>query len=141
MSTLTKVAVFGSIASVAGAAFFTNKIHENLQREEYHRKPMYMLRHYQPAVDLLGHPIHPTRMDLGNTEKNRIDGYEAKLAIPVKGPKDKGTLYVWASREKAGDSWDVTRLDLEVGEANERLTFHKGENWVELEFSSVKDKT
>lgn len=38
-------------------------------------------------------------------------------------------------------SWDVTRLDLEVGEANKRLTFHKEENWVELEFSSVKDKT
>ncbi|XP_076449940.1 cytochrome c oxidase assembly factor 1 homolog [Babylonia areolata] len=136
---LTKIAVFGGIASVAGALFLTNRIHENLQREEYYRKPVAMMRKYKPAVDLLGFPIRTSRMDLGDVEKNRIDGLIAKLAIPVKGPKDKGTLYVWACREKPGDIWDVTRLDLEVEQEKKRFTFHQTENWAE--FPPYKRKT
>ncbi|KAL8565877.1 hypothetical protein ACOMHN_059457 [Nucella lapillus] len=132
MPSLAKIAVFGGIASVAGAAFLTNRIHENLEREEYHRKPVAMLRKHKPAVDSLGFPIRISRMDLGDMEKNRVDGLLAKLAIPVRGPKDKGTLFVWACREKAGDTWDVTRLDLELEKEKKRFTVHQTENWAEF---------
>ena len=52
---------------------------ENLEREEYHRKPVAMLRKYKPAVELLGHPIRTSHMDLGDVEKNRVDGLIAKV--------------------------------------------------------------
>ncbi|XP_025076930.1 uncharacterized protein LOC112553708 [Pomacea canaliculata] len=137
-STLGKIAVYGAIASVAGAAYLTQRIHENLERGEYYTKSVAMLRKYGPAVELLGHPIRTKRMDLGDFGKNRVDGLRAKLTIPLKGSKDTGTLYVWASREKPGDSWDVTRLDLEVSKLSSLRTFHKTENWKDYPYEKEK---
>lgn len=38
-----------------------------------------MLRKYGPAVELFGQPIKTRRMDLGDIEKTKVDGLNAKV--------------------------------------------------------------
>ncbi|KAL5005579.1 hypothetical protein ScPMuIL_016737 [Solemya velum] len=122
---LQKVAVCGGLIAIGGAIFFTEKIQGNFRQQEYFRKSMKLLRQYGPAVESLGEPIRTKHLDLGDTQKNRVDGFKARITIPVKGPNGLGTLHSWASRETVHDSWEVDRLDIELTKTGQKWTFFK----------------
>ncbi len=54
----------------------------------------------------------------GNTNVNGASG-EANLAIPVSGPKGKGTIYVAA--KKSLGRWDYSGLVLEIANTHKRI--------------------
>jgi len=114
ISTLAKVAVVGGFVSIASASYFTWKIQDNFKKEPYYIRSMELLNGYPPAVSILGAPIETRRLDLGSTSPTFSTGLAARLAIPVSGKKQRGTLHCWASRVNASDSWNVDKLDLEV---------------------------
>ncbi|XP_048238394.1 uncharacterized protein LOC124142995 [Haliotis rufescens] len=124
-SVLKNIAVFGGVFALGSAYYMTEKIQERFRKEDYYRIPMKMLRQYQPAVEAFGQPIVSKRLDLGDTQHNRVDGLNASLLIPVKGPKDKGSLYIQASRLSGKDSWAVDQLDLELKSTGQRWTFYQ----------------
>ncbi len=63
------------------------------------------------AIQALGEPITPGFLLSGSINLNNNTG-NASLAIPVSGPKGKGTIYVEA--EKYDNAWHYTRLELQV---------------------------
>jgi len=72
-----------------------------------------------PAVaEALGSPLKDGMFLSGKTSVDGASG-EADLAIPISGPKGKGTLYVVAS--KSAGLWKYTTLVVEVQKTSERL--------------------
>jgi len=72
-----------------------------------------------PAViEALGSPINDGFLLSGNTNVNGASG-ESNLAIPIFGPKGKGTIYV--SANKSLGRWNYSGLVGEVGQTHERI--------------------
>src|SRR6266513_5326964 len=72
-----------------------------------------------PAViEALGSPIKEGFFVSGNTNVNGAAG-EADLAIPISGPKGKGTIYVKAA--KSLGRWNYSGLIVEIEKTHQRL--------------------
>ena len=72
-----------------------------------------------PAViEALCSPIKDGFLVSGNTNVNGASG-ESNLAIPISGPKGKGTIYV--SANKSLGQWNYSGLVVEVGQTHERI--------------------
>jgi Cytochrome oxidase complex assembly protein 1 len=72
-----------------------------------------------PAViEALGLPIRDGFLVSGNTNVNGASG-ESNLAIPISGPKGRGTIYV--SANKSLGQWNYSGLVVEVGQLHERI--------------------
>ena len=72
-----------------------------------------------PAViEALGSPIRDGFLMSGNTNVNGASG-ESNLAIPISGPKGKGTIYV--SANKSLGQWNYSGLVVEVAQTHERI--------------------
>jgi len=77
-----------------------------------------------PAViEALGSPIKEGLFVSGNTNVNGAAG-EANLAIPISGPKGKGTIYVKAT--KALGRWSYSDLVVEIQATRTRIDLLKG---------------
>jgi hypothetical protein len=72
-----------------------------------------------PAViEALGSPVTEGFLVSGNTNVNGASG-EAKLSIPIAGPKGKGTIYV-AARKSLG-RWNYSGLVFEIEKKHQRI--------------------
>jgi hypothetical protein len=72
-----------------------------------------------PAViEALGSPIRDGFPVSGNTNVTGASG-ESNLAIPISGPKGKGTIYV--SANKSLGQWNYLRRVVEVGQTHQRI--------------------
>src|SRR5215813_5703821 len=72
-----------------------------------------------PAViEALGSPIKEGFFLSGNTNVNGAAG-ESNLAIPISGPKGKGTIYV--SANKSLGQWNYSGLVVEIGQTHQRI--------------------
>jgi len=72
-----------------------------------------------PAViQAVGLPIKDGFLVSGNTNVNGASG-ESNLAIPISGPKGKGTIYV--SAKKSLGQWNYSGLVVEIGQTHERI--------------------
>jgi cytochrome oxidase complex assembly protein 1 len=72
-----------------------------------------------PAVmEALGSPIKDGVLVSGNSSVNGASG-ESNLAIPISGPKGKGTIYV--SAIKSLGRWNYSGLVVEIGQTHERI--------------------
>ena len=70
------------------------------------------------VIKALGSPIKDGFLVSGNTNVNGASG-ESNLAIPISGPKGKGTIYV--SANKSLGQWNYSGLVVEVGQTHERI--------------------
>jgi hypothetical protein len=70
------------------------------------------------VIEALGSPIKDGVLVSGNSSVNGASG-ESNLAIPISGPKGKGTIYV--SAIKSLGRWNYSGLVVEVGETHERI--------------------
>jgi hypothetical protein len=76
-----------------------------------------------PAVtEALGSPIKDGLFVSGSTNVNGASG-EAKLAIPIYGPKGKATIYVVA--KKSAGQWKDTVLAVEIEKTKRRIDLRK----------------
>ena len=75
-----------------------------------YQKAVEELRRHPVARDALGEPIAEGWLPTGSVNVTGPAG-EAKLAIPVRGPKGGGTLYLEAV--KRADEWEMTLLQLQ----------------------------
>ncbi|ESN96953.1 hypothetical protein HELRODRAFT_178754 [Helobdella robusta] len=122
-STLLNIAIGGGFVSIVGVTYFQSRIQSNFRQQEYYKKSIELLNGYEPAIKALGPPIQLKYLHLwdGSTWST---GFQAQLKIPLKGQNEKGALHVWASRKDVHDSWNIDRLDVEVGKS-QALTFYK----------------
>lgn len=77
-----------------------------------------------PAViEALGSPLKDRFLVSGNTNVNGASG-ESNLAIPISGPKGKGTIYV--SAYKSLGQWNYSGLVVAIGNTHQRIDLLKG---------------
>jgi hypothetical protein len=74
------------------------------------------------VINVLGSPIKEGMFVSGNTSVNGASG-QADLAVPISGPKGKGTIYIVAS--KSAGLWSYSTLVVEVQETKERINLNE----------------
>lgn len=111
---LIKIATIGGFATVTMGMAYHWKINDNIRKTEYFREALQTLRSHKPAVHLLGEPIKIGKIDIEDQERNYTRLQEAKYEVPVKGPKEKGTLLFWARKPSGSEKWVVTRIELQL---------------------------
>ncbi|XP_022110819.1 cytochrome c oxidase assembly factor 1 homolog [Acanthaster planci] len=121
LSTLKKIAAYGGVVSVLGAGYFFKRIQDGLAAGSYYSQSMKILREHPGASEVLGHPIRSKFLNLGDPF-NVVNSAEAKLAIPVKGSKRRGTLYTWSDRQGLG--WEVRKLQLQLKGTERKVTIY-----------------
>ena len=77
------------------------------------------------VINALGAPIKDGFFVSGNTNVNGASG-ESNLAIPISGPKGKGTIYLKA--EKSLGRWNYLDLVVEIQKTEERIDLTKTES-------------
>ena len=77
------------------------------------------------VVEALGEPLEPAWYLSGNVNVSRSSG-NADLAIPVRGPKGKGTIY--AVGKKSAGRWTMRQLEVEVAGQEQRIDLLAGES-------------
>lgn len=100
--------VAGVVSLVMGAVKKSGAFQEALERARVH----------PAAVAALGEPIEPGFFVSGSVNVEGPSG-QAELAIPLHGPRGKGTLYVEAS--KRADRWEFALLELDVAGQEARI--------------------
>jgi hypothetical protein len=70
------------------------------------------------VIEALGSPIEDGLLVSGNTNVNGASG-ESNLAIPISGPKGKGTIHV--SANKSLGQWNYSGLVVEVAQTHQRI--------------------
>jgi hypothetical protein len=75
------------------------------------------------VTEALGSPINEGFLVSGNTNVNGAAG-EANLAIPISGPKGKGTIYAKAT--KSLGRWSYSDLVVEIHATHNRIELLKG---------------
>ncbi len=77
------------------------------------------------VIAALGAPIREGMFMSGNTNTSGGSG-EANLAIPISGPKGKGTIYVVAV--KVAGTWQYSKLIVEIERTGEKIDISEPPN-------------
>lgn len=110
--TMGSICICGALASISGLAYMRWRLEDRVRQTEFYQLAIQQLRQHSGAVGLLGEPIKESGFNLSN-EKNRCDEDKAQLQFHVQGPKDRGTVYFWASNNQK-QGWLIDRLELET---------------------------
>jgi hypothetical protein len=109
----------GFVLLVAGfVAFLVMVIFGAMKSSDVYKDALAKTRANQEVIDALGSPIKDGMFLSGNTKVDGASG-EANLAIPISGPKGKGTIYVAAS--KSAGQWTYATLVAEIEKTHERI--------------------
>lgn len=127
--TLVKIAALGGIATVTMGLMARFKIEGNIKETSFYKEALKAVRTHPGAVHLLGEPIKDRSIDVGDEDKNFCKENKAQYEIPLKGPKQRGKLYLWASRKNEDAPWELNKLELELGKnSDKRLVIKKVKN-------------
>ncbi|XP_017126434.1 uncharacterized protein LOC108145488 [Drosophila elegans] len=110
--TLGNICVYGAVASISAVMYMRWKMEDRVRSCEYYKLALKALRNHRGAVGLLGEPIKDSGIDLSNANNN-CNAEMAHFEVSVRGSKDKGTLYFWASHQP-DRGWLIDRLELET---------------------------
>jgi len=89
-----------------------------IKTSEVYKDALAQARNNPAVVKALGSPIEAGRVVSGSIIKRGPLG-QAELAIPISGPRGKGTIYCRATK-KAG-RWTFSRLIVEIEATKERI--------------------
>jgi hypothetical protein len=89
-----------------------------MKSSDVYKQAVAKAKDHPAVIEALGSPIEPAMFLSG---KVNVDGSagEADMAIPVSGPKGKGTIYVVAT--KSAGIWQFSTLVLELAKTKERI--------------------
>ena len=89
-----------------------------MKSTDVYREALDRARQDPAVIEALGSPVKDGLLVSGNTNVNGASG-ESNLAIPISGPKGKGTIYVSAT--KSLGRWNYSGLVVEVRQTHERI--------------------
>ncbi|XP_064646811.1 uncharacterized protein LOC135499786 [Lineus longissimus] len=128
--TLQFAAMYGGVIVLGTGIGLMEKIQYDMRKTDYYQKSLRILHGYKAAMDLLGEPLSAKRLNLAGRGPNKVDRVKgtAELLIPVKGSKDSGSLYAWATRIKPvdqdkDDSWQIDKCEIEIDSIKRKWKF------------------
>src|SRR5215469_4299978 len=93
-----------------------------MKSTDVYREALSRAKEHPAVIEALGSPIKDGFLVSGNTNMNGASG-ESNLAIPISGPKGKGTIYV--SANKSLGQWKYFGLVVEIGQTHQRVDLLK----------------
>ncbi|XP_034479848.1 uncharacterized protein LOC117785744 [Drosophila innubila] len=124
--TLGNICVYGAVVSISAVMYMRWRLQDRVRSTEYYKLAMQTLRQHKGAVGILGEPIRESGFDMANVN-NTCDANKAQLEVTVRGPKDKGTLFFWATNN-LDQGWLIDRLELEAKQhPNKRFLLKKSD--------------
>ncbi|XP_026979795.1 cytochrome c oxidase assembly factor 1 homolog isoform X2 [Sagmatias obliquidens] len=129
---LGKQLFFTGVAASGGCALLYYLLQKTFSRASYYQLALEHLHSHPEALEALGTPLNVHYLRL--TDKyNFVDIADAKLKIPVSGPKSEGYLYVTSSRDAPFKRWNLQEVFLELKDGEQIPLFKpSGENSNEL---------
>ncbi|XP_038209550.1 cytochrome c oxidase assembly factor 1 homolog [Zerene cesonia] len=119
-SKLLQIAAIGGFVVASTGLYLQTKLVDKVRDLDYYRLALKKLRSHPGAVFYLGEPIKDKRFKIRDSEKNYCDQKTARFKIPVSGPKDRGSYFIWA--ENQDEKWSITKAELELkSRPDERL--------------------
>lgn len=103
-------------ALFAGAIFFV--VETSFQHSDFYPAALARARANPQVIEKIGQPLTAGWMTTGSVNTSGPTG-NADIAIPVSGPKGKGTLYVVA--KKSAGIWKFETLQVAVVGEEERI--------------------
>uniref|UniRef100_A0A8B9X517 Cytochrome c oxidase assembly factor 1 homolog n=1 Tax=Bos mutus grunniens TaxID=30521 RepID=A0A8B9X517_BOSMU len=102
---LGKQVFFAGVAASGSCAILYYLVQKMFSRASYYQLALEQLHSHPEALEALGTPLNVHYLRL--TDKyNFVDIADAKLKIPVSGPKSEGHLYVSSSRDAPFKRYD-----------------------------------
>lgn len=75
---------------------------------------------------MLGEPIKEVGLDISNP--NYANQEQAHFELQLKGTRARGTLFFWANKLKEAETWNVSRIELQLKDDDKRLVIKKSES-------------
>lgn len=109
------VGIAGLGGMITGLTGYTlhNILQKRVRESPVYQEAMKTINKHPAVISLLGEPVRSDRVNVGS-KNNVLSLRLSTLELPVHGPKNKGTLYVWADRLTDSDPWNLYRLELEI---------------------------
>ena len=113
------VACLTAIALLAGFVFaIMSVVYGMMKSSDAYQHALSRARENPAVVSALGSPIKEGYFTTGNINVSGPSG-DAKLAIPISGPKGEGTIYVEA--QKSAGEWSYSVLVVRVEQTKQRI--------------------
>jgi YD repeat-containing protein len=109
---------------VAIAVAIAYSQHRNTERQAAAQDALKQIKSNPQIVQLLGEPLSIRGAVQGSVKQDETDWHEAKLIIPVHGPKADGTLQVSGGRETG--QWKFTTLEVMVPQLKKKADLITG---------------
>ncbi|KAB0344035.1 hypothetical protein FD754_020961 [Muntiacus muntjak] len=110
---LGKQVFLAGVAASGSCAILYYLVQKTFSRASYYQLALEQLHSHPEALEALGTPLNVHYLQL--TDKyNFVDIADAKLKIPVSGPKSEGHLYVSSSRDAPFKRWNLQEVFLEL---------------------------
>lgn len=125
--TLMKIASIGGIITCTTGLLYQWKLKDRIRASNYYKEAFQTLRSHPGAVRLLGEPINEGNFNLKNPNIYH-DNDKVHLEVYLTGSKQKGSLYLWASKH-LDDKWSCDRIELGLeSEPDRRLLIKNNDN-------------
>ncbi|XP_066146246.1 uncharacterized protein [Euwallacea fornicatus] len=111
---LVKIASIGGIATIMMGYAAKNKIESNVKSAPFYNEALLLVRNHPAAVHLLGQPIKDGHINVSDQSKNYIKGNIANFVVPIRGPKQTGTMFISVMKEEGGEVWRINKVELEA---------------------------
>ncbi|CAG9764979.1 unnamed protein product [Ceutorhynchus assimilis] len=121
--TLVKIGAIGGVATIIMGFLARDNMQSKIKGAPFYNEAMKLVRKHPGAVSLLGEPIKEGRIDVGNKENFvNVEENLAKFKVPLKGPKQKGTMFLTGTKQDNDEQWSIGCIELEVAShPNKRL--------------------
>lgn len=71
----------------------------------------------------MGEPIKEVGLDL--SDPNYANAEKAYFEVKLKGSLARGSMFFWADKSKESESWNVSRIELQLKNDDKRLVIKK----------------
>ncbi|XP_032340171.1 cytochrome c oxidase assembly factor 1 homolog isoform X1 [Camelus ferus] len=122
---LGKLVLFTGVAGTGTCALLYYLIQKTFSRASYYQLALEQLRSHPEALEALGTPLQVHHLRLTDKD-NFVDIADAKLKIPVSGPRAEGHLYVNSSRDAPFKRWNLQEVFLELKDGQQIPVFKPG---------------
>lgn len=129
---LGKMVLFGGVITGGSSALLYYLLQKLHSRSSYYQLALEELRNHSGALEVLGTPLNVHYLQLTDRD-NFVDIADAKLKIPVSGPKAEGHLYVRSFRAAPFTRWHLQEVFLQLKDGRQIPVFKlNGETKVKI---------
>lgn len=120
--------IVGMIGSGISLVLVTNA-RNKVRKQPYYQMAIKTLKQNKAAIDLIGEPFYPKKVDLSDYNNNCFEALSTRLKVPFKGHKKSGHLFVWADRQDVDNDWILRRLEIIFSDiSDKKVIVYKNES-------------